>query len=70
MIDVGIVEQLKLDCNDSCTILFNVAHVETALHQDVSARSPAGTPRVTHDPVVFSALGAITNDIDGVVDGF
>jgi len=35
---------------------------------DVTVVTPAGTPRVSYDPVVFAILVTITDHSDGVVD--
>ncbi len=54
---------------------FNVAHVLSALDQEVTTETPSGAPRVTNDPVRSSGSGGgsgsgtVTDDGDGVVDG-
>ena len=58
----------RLIARDGGSVGFNVAHVVTTGEQDVTALSPAGTPRVTDDPVVFSVERSVTDDDDGVVD--
>ena len=47
--------------------IFNAAHIDTALEVDVTSLAPAGTPRVTNNPVVDTIEGSITDDDDGVV---
>ena len=58
----------RLIARDGGSIGFNVAHVGTTGEQDVTALSPAGTPRVTDDPIVLPSERSVTDDNDGVVD--
>ena len=61
-------ERESLITRDGRSVGFNVAHVVTTGEQDVTALSPAGTPRVTDDPVVLPSERSVTDDHDGVID--
>jgi len=52
-------ERLHLDTAD--TLAFNGSDL------DVSLVTPGSAPRVSHDVVLFTTLGSVTNSSDGVV---
>jgi hypothetical protein len=52
--------------------LVNIAHVDTASHQHVSAFTPVGSPRVADGPVVDtdarSMISSVTHNDDSVIE--
>lgn len=55
-----------LGCIDEKSILFDLAFVDTAFHQNVASISPARSPRVAYNPVVDSVQSAVSNDNDSM----
>ena len=47
---------------------FNLAKVDTSLHESVTCNTPAVAPWIADNPVIFSAHATIANSYDTVVN--
>merc|ERR1719357_390156 len=61
-------EQLASCTRDGSNGFTNAAHVDTSLELDETILSPTGAPAVLDQPVVNSALSAIANHTDGMIN--
>jgi len=61
-------KQLASCTRDGSNGSANAAHVDTSLELDVTILSPTGAPAVLDEPVVDSALPAVANHTDGMIN--
>merc|ERR1719357_1756982 len=61
-------EQLASCTRDGSNSFTNAAHVDTSLELDETILSPTGAPAVLDQPVVNSALPAVANHTDGMIN--
>merc|ERR1711972_400917 len=50
------------------SILFNSAHINTPLHQNVPSQTPTSSPRVFHSPKIHRILISKSNGRNGVIN--